>query len=162
RRRPRTKFSVRRSVCVVAFAATDRNRWGGGICNIRLMYGQYRPMGIAVLSRNYSSRTHRRQRLPLALLIRGSTLAECAQHRRAHENHDQNEPTALALVAYGFVTLGLQRIVGVTSLQNHASQRVLLKSGLHRNGERTLKHPYYLDAGPQAWFERAAAEWLAE
>ena len=42
-----------------------------------------------------------------------------------------------------------------------ASQRVLLKAGLHRNGERAFAHPAYAPQGPLAWFERDAGEWLA-
>lgn len=69
---------------------------------------------------------------------------------------------ASALLRYGFVDLGLPRIVGITSLGNRASQHVLLKIGLHRKGERAFSHPAYAAQGPQAWFERDAADWLAE
>lgn len=67
-----------------------------------------------------------------------------------------------ALVRYGFVELGLPRIVGITNLANLGSQRVLGKSGLRRNGERAFAHPAYAKSGPLAWFERDAADWLAE
>jgi [ribosomal protein S5]-alanine N-acetyltransferase len=69
---------------------------------------------------------------------------------------------ALALLRYGFVDLSLPRIVGMASLANHASQRVLQKIGLHRQGERAFPHPAYAPEGPMAWFERNAADWLAE
>jgi RimJ/RimL family protein N-acetyltransferase len=69
---------------------------------------------------------------------------------------------ALALLRYGFVELALPRIVGMTALDNRASQHVLLKIGLHRQGERAFPHPAYASAGPQAWFERDAISWLAE
>jgi RimJ/RimL family protein N-acetyltransferase len=66
-----------------------------------------------------------------------------------------------ALLRYGFVTCGLPRIVGITDLDNVASQRVLQKIGLERRGERTFSHPAYAGHGPFAWFERDAAGWLA-
>jgi len=69
---------------------------------------------------------------------------------------------ASALLRYGFVDLALPRIVALTSLDNKASQRVLLKIGLHRHGVRTLDHPVYAAAGPVAWFEREAADWRRE
>jgi RimJ/RimL family protein N-acetyltransferase len=37
---------------------------------------------------------------------------------------------AAALLAYGFDDVGLDRIIGVTHRDNHASQRVLMKAGL--------------------------------
>jgi RimJ/RimL family protein N-acetyltransferase len=67
-----------------------------------------------------------------------------------------------ALLRYGFRDLALPRIVGMADLDNLASQRVLAKIGLHRNGERAFPHPAYVDAGPMAWFERNREEWLAE
>lgn len=68
----------------------------------------------------------------------------------------------LALLRYGFTDLGLPRIVAITDLTNIASQRVLLKSGLQRKGERAFPHPAYAKSGPMAWFERDAGEWLGE
>jgi [ribosomal protein S5]-alanine N-acetyltransferase len=56
----------------------------------------------------------------------------------------------------------LPRIVGITDLPNIASQRVLLKAGLRRNGERSFAHPAYASQGPLAWFERDAESWLAD
>jgi RimJ/RimL family protein N-acetyltransferase len=69
---------------------------------------------------------------------------------------------AIALLWYGFTALRLPRISGMASLDNHASQRVLAKIGLVRNGERAFPHPDYASEGPMAWFERDAAAWLAE
>jgi ribosomal-protein-alanine N-acetyltransferase len=69
---------------------------------------------------------------------------------------------ASAVLRYGFVDLKLPRIAGMASLQNHASQRVLLKIGLERRGERAFAHPDYASEGAMAWFERDAADWQAE
>lgn len=66
---------------------------------------------------------------------------------------------AKALVRYGFLDLGLPRIVAITDLDHAASQHVLRKAGLRRNGERAFAHPAYADQGPLAWFERDAADW---
>lgn len=68
----------------------------------------------------------------------------------------------VALVRYGFVDCALPHIAGVADRQNVASQQVLQKIGLHRNGERAFPHPAYAAAGPMAWFERNASDWLAE
>ena len=69
---------------------------------------------------------------------------------------------AAAVLRYGFVDLKLPLIAGMASLQNHASQRVLLKIGLERRGERAFPHPDYASEGPMAWFERDAVDWQAE
>jgi RimJ/RimL family protein N-acetyltransferase len=69
---------------------------------------------------------------------------------------------ARALLRYGFVDLGLPHIAGMTERDNVASQHVLTKIGLRRNGERAFPHPAYAHAGPMAWFEREAADWIAE
>ncbi len=69
---------------------------------------------------------------------------------------------ASAVLRYGFVDLKLSIIAGMASLHNHASQRVLLKIGLERRGERAFPHPDYASEGAMAWFEREAADWLAE
>ena len=69
---------------------------------------------------------------------------------------------AVAILRYGFVDLRLPRIAGMANLQNHASQRVLLKIGLERRGERAFPHPAYASEGAMAWFERDAADWQAE
>jgi [ribosomal protein S5]-alanine N-acetyltransferase len=68
---------------------------------------------------------------------------------------------ARALLDYGFTTLQLPQIVGITDLDNAASQRVLEKVGLHRRGERAFTHPAYHGHGPFAWFERDRAGWAA-
>lgn len=68
----------------------------------------------------------------------------------------------VALLRYGFTALALPTITAITDLSNVDSQRVLLKAGLRRNGERALAHPSYAKAGPLAWFERAGPDWLAE
>jgi RimJ/RimL family protein N-acetyltransferase len=67
-----------------------------------------------------------------------------------------------AVLGYGFRDLNLPRIVGMTSLKNHASQRVLQKIGLERRGERAFPHPDYAAEGAMAWFERDGASWRAE
>lgn len=69
---------------------------------------------------------------------------------------------AHALLAHGFLTLGLPRIAGMADPRNFASQHVLMKIGLHGNGERALSHPAYAWAGPLAWYEREAGDWIAE
>ena len=69
---------------------------------------------------------------------------------------------ARAVVRYGFTVLGLPRLVGITDQPNVASQKVLLKAGLRRNGERAFPHPAYVKSGPLAWFERDAESWRAE
>ncbi len=67
---------------------------------------------------------------------------------------------SLSLLRYGYTRLGLGNIVAITALENTSSQRVLLKAGLRRNGERSFKHPAYAPFGPLAWFERSAQDWL--
>ena len=69
---------------------------------------------------------------------------------------------AAAVLRYGFVDLQLPRIAGMASLHNYASQRVLLKIGLEQRGERAFPHPDYASEGSMAWFQRDAADWLAE
>ncbi|MEP7117344.1 MAG: GNAT family N-acetyltransferase [Acidobacteriota bacterium] len=67
---------------------------------------------------------------------------------------------AVALLHYGFATLELPVIVAITNLGHLASQRVLVKAGLHRTGQRLLSHPAYADQGPMAWFEADREPWL--
>ena len=66
---------------------------------------------------------------------------------------------AARLLDYGFRELLIPQIVAITDQPHVASQQVLLKIGLRRKGERLL--PQY-SAEPMAWFERDAADWLAE
>ena len=67
---------------------------------------------------------------------------------------------AIALLRYGFTDLALPHIAAITNLENVASQRVLQKAGLKRNGERAFPHPAYASQGPMAWFEVTRAEWM--
>lgn len=66
-----------------------------------------------------------------------------------------------ALLRHGFEDMALQRIVAITHLDNLASQRVLLKLGLVRHGERVLAHPAYASQGPLAWFELGREDYAA-
>lgn len=66
-----------------------------------------------------------------------------------------------ALLHYGYGTLGLPQINAITDLGNTASQHVLSKAGLVRNGERAFAHPAYAASGPMAWFESHCQAWLA-
>jgi ribosomal-protein-alanine N-acetyltransferase len=67
-----------------------------------------------------------------------------------------------AVLHYGFTELQLPRIAGMADVHNLASQHVLAKIGLERRGERAFPHPDYAFAGKMAWFERSAADWLAD
>jgi len=69
---------------------------------------------------------------------------------------------ASAVLRYGFVDRALPRIAGMANIENHASQHVLQKIGLRRNGERAFPHPAYSMQGPMAWFERERDDWIAE
>ena len=66
---------------------------------------------------------------------------------------------SVRLLRYGFEDLGLPAICAITNLDNTASQRVLLKAGLTRQGERTFPHPALAGEGPMAWFEAHRATW---
>jgi [ribosomal protein S5]-alanine N-acetyltransferase len=66
---------------------------------------------------------------------------------------------SVRLLRYGFEELGLPTICAITNLDNTASQRVLLKAGLTRQGERTFSHPALAGEGPMAWFEAHRATW---
>ena len=68
----------------------------------------------------------------------------------------------VALLRYGFAALKLPLIAGITDQANTGSQRVLLKAGLTRRGDRAFSHPAYAAAGPMAYFQREARDWLAE
>ncbi len=67
-----------------------------------------------------------------------------------------------ALLHYGAVRRGLKTLLAIANLDNAASHRVLLKSGLERRGQRFFPHPAYAASGDLAYFERDAADWLAE
>jgi ribosomal-protein-alanine N-acetyltransferase len=67
---------------------------------------------------------------------------------------------AAALMRYAFHDLKLPSMAGITSLPNVASQNVLTKVGLARNGERTFAHPAYRFE-TMAWFEIERDAWLA-
>lgn len=69
---------------------------------------------------------------------------------------------SIALLRYGFADLGLRTITAITAPDNRDSQKVLLKSGLQRRGERAFTHPAYAEWGAMPWFERDADDWLAE
>jgi len=69
---------------------------------------------------------------------------------------------ARVVVRYGYTELKLPQITAITDLENVDSQHVLQKVGLHRHGERRFAHPAYAASGALAWFERDAADWLAE
>lgn len=63
-----------------------------------------------------------------------------------------------ALMPYAFTELKLSHLCAITDPENLASQRVLLKVGLERRGERTFGHPAYA-GGPLAFFEIEAQAW---
>lgn len=69
---------------------------------------------------------------------------------------------SLALMHYGFRQLRLPLLTANAALGNLASQHVLLKVGLHRKGQRHFAHPVYARMGAMAYFERDAADWLAQ
>ena len=65
----------------------------------------------------------------------------------------------VALLRYGYADLGLPSICAITHPDNTGSQRVLLKSGLERRGERAFRHPAYAPYGAMPFFEREAGAW---
>ncbi len=67
---------------------------------------------------------------------------------------------SVALLRHGFAAAGLGQIVAITDLANSDSQRVLLKAGMQRRGERSFAHPAYAAQGPLAWFEADREDWL--
>jgi ribosomal-protein-alanine N-acetyltransferase len=81
---------------------------------------------------------------------------------RRHWGQGYATEMSLALLRYGYTWMGLSSIAAITSLDNVVSQRVLLKAGLRRQGERSFPHPALAVSGPLAWFERSAQDWLAE
>jgi [ribosomal protein S5]-alanine N-acetyltransferase len=68
---------------------------------------------------------------------------------------------SIAILRYGFTELGLPEIFAITDMPNVVSQRVLLKAGLERKGERSFSHAAYVKSGLLAWFEAEAERWLA-
>lgn len=65
----------------------------------------------------------------------------------------------VALLRYGYADLGLPSICAITHPDNSGSQRVLLKSGLERRGERAFGHPAYAPYGAMPFFECEAGRW---
>jgi len=68
----------------------------------------------------------------------------------------------VALLRYGFAELGLPQLMANTHPDNVDSQRVLLKCGLRRKEDRAYAHPMLAPFGLMPYFERDAADWLAE
>lgn len=95
--------------------------------------------------------------------IQGETLVQVGYVlHRDHWGRGYATEMARAILRYGFRELGLPRIHAIANLDNVVSQNVLLKCGLARNGERFFPHPAYAPSGPLAFYEREAADWLAE
>lgn len=67
---------------------------------------------------------------------------------------------SVRLLRYGFADLALPEITAITNLDHVVSQRVLLKAGLERRGERTFTHPALAGQGPMAWFVADRAAWM--
>jgi RimJ/RimL family protein N-acetyltransferase len=94
--------------------------------------------------------------------IQGETLIQVGYVlHRDHWGRGYATEMARAILRYGFRELGLPRIHAICNLENLDSQRVLLKCGLARHGERFFPHPAYAPSGPLAFYERDAEEWLA-
>ncbi len=105
------------------------------------------------------------QRVGLHLLnhIQGETIVQVGFTLAMHAwGRGYGTEMAHAVLRHGFVDLALPRIAGIANLDNDASQNVLRKIGLRRDGERAFPHPAYASAGPMAWFERDRDEWMAE
>ena len=69
---------------------------------------------------------------------------------------------AMALLRYGYGTLGLPQINAITDRGNTASQQVLLKAGLERNGERVVRASGLCRLRPDGLVrEPLATRWLA-
>ncbi len=85
----------------------------------------------------------------------GGPEVEVAYHLgRQSWGHGYATELARGLVAYGFTTVGLPRIVGITIPENIASQQVLLKAGL-RQGEQRQYYGHVVD-----YFALDAADWV--
>jgi RimJ/RimL family protein N-acetyltransferase len=67
---------------------------------------------------------------------------------------------SIGLLRYGFADLGLPLLMANAHIDNLASQKALLKSGLHRKGECHYPHPAYANFGKLAYFERSREDWL--
>ncbi len=70
--------------------------------------------------------------------------------------HGYASEVAKALVNYGFRSMRLPKIVGVTHLENVGSMRVLEKAGLHYIDDRYHYH------GSVRYYELSRAEWEEE
>lgn len=95
--------------------------------------------------------------------IQGETIVQVG-YTLARSSWGKGYATEMAreVLRYGFADLKLPRISGMASLANVASQRVLAKIGLRRDGERAFPHHAYASEGPMAWFEREADDWLCD
>ncbi len=95
--------------------------------------------------------------------VQGETLIQVG-YRLFEADWGQGYATemSIALLRYGYTVLGLPMIMANADQPNLASQQVLLKCGLHRKGTRAFAHPTYAPFGELAYFERNAADWLAE
>lgn len=95
--------------------------------------------------------------------IRGETLIQVG-YRLFPQFWERGYATemSVALLRYGYTDLGLASICAITHPENFGSQRVLLKSGLERCGDRAFKHPSYAPYGAMPFFEREAEDWLRD
>ncbi|HUR41884.1 MAG TPA: GNAT family N-acetyltransferase [Verrucomicrobiae bacterium] len=93
--------------------------------------------------------------------IQGETLVQVGYVLgKAHWGRGYATEMCEALLRYGFTELKLPRIHAITDVPNVGSQRVLLKAGLERHGERVFPHPSYRGA-TMAFFQRDAGDWLS-
>jgi RimJ/RimL family protein N-acetyltransferase len=83
--------------------------------------------------------------------IRGETFLQVGYTlRRSAWGRGYATEMAREVMRYGFRTLGLPCIQAITNLDNTASQRVLSKLGMRREGERQFAA---YGTAPLAWFE---------
>lgn len=88
--------------------------------------------------------------------IRGEDLIQVGYTlRRAMWGRGYATEMARAVMRHGFRTLDLSAIHGIVNRDNLVSQRVLLKLGMRREGERTFAQ---YGPKPLAWFECARPE----
>ena len=121
-------------------------------------YEEYPGLGI------WLTCTHSGERVGFHLLnhIQGESLIQVGYAMlKAHWGRGYATEMCRALLRYGAAVRGLDTLLAIANPDNHASHQVLLKSGLQRKGERYFAHPAYAP-GTLAYFERGAAEWLAE